>query len=151
MTADRLNNMRALLGEPPSGFAQLQDGRRVYTIVLPSTPRSINALGTRGSWKARHYGKKALQRELESYLMVHGVPRGCVSAVASAELRFPTKRRRDEGNYREPLEKALGDALVNGGWLPDDTPEHYRFERLEFVDEPGAAYTRISLMVSLSP
>lgn len=148
---DRLHATRELVGLEPRGFAELEDGRRLYTTTLPSTPRSINALGTRGSWKARHYAKKGLQSELETYLMVSGLPRNLTSVVASAALRFPTRRRRDEGNFREPLEKALGDALVNGGWLTDDTPEHFRFERLEFVDEPGAAYTRISLMVSLSP
>ena len=52
-------------------------------------------------------------------------------------LRFPARRRRDSGNYRVMLEKALGDALVEGGWLPDDTPEHYEFGGVTFTE--GAA------------
>lgn len=130
-----------------SGILGAPEPQSIYTLTLPSTPRSINALGTRGSWKARHFAKKGLERELQTYLMVAGVPRNLTRVVASATLRFPTRRRRDEGNFREPLEKALGDALVSGGWLPDDTPEHYRFDRLEFSDEPGSAFTRISLLV----
>jgi hypothetical protein len=53
------------------------------------------------------------------------VPGGRVEA--SAVLLVPDRRGRDEGNYRTPLENALGDALVRGAWLPDDTPAHYRF------------------------
>ena len=148
ISPDRLQKARKILGQEPRGFALLEDGRRIYTLTLLSTPRSINALGTRGSWKARHYAKKGLESELQTHLMVAAVPRNIQRVVASAQLRFPTRRRRDEGNFREPLEKALGDALVSGGWLPDDTPEHFRFERLEFVSEPGSAYTRISLAVT---
>ncbi|HEX4305299.1 MAG TPA: hypothetical protein VHZ54_04630 [Solirubrobacterales bacterium] len=37
------------------------------------------------------------------------------------------------------LEKALGDALVEGGWLADDTPDHYRFGAVDFAKAAVAA------------
>jgi hypothetical protein len=75
-------------------------------------------------------------------------PRGQIAFVqAAAVARFTTQRPRDEGNFRAPLEKALGDALVGdrrawpmGRWLPDDTAEHYRFQGMAIaVDrrQPG--------------
>lgn len=59
--------------------------------------------------------------------MEQGVPRKLKSARAKATIRFKQRRRRDEGNFRVILEKALGDALVEGGWLEDDTSDYYRF------------------------
>lgn len=63
----------------------------------------------------------------------------------TASLRFPVKRRRDEGNFRALIEKALGDALQNGGWIPDDTPELYRFGELKFDDKTGPPQTSLLL------
>ena len=77
--------------------------------------------------------------------MASGVPRGQSSVYASAELTFPTKRRRDEGNYRTPLEKALGDVLVSGRWLTDDTPDHYRFGGVVFSSTAGPHNTVLTL------
>ena len=41
--------------------------------------------------------------------------------------------------------RALGDALVNGGWLPDDTPEHFRFGALVFEVVSGVRATRVHI------
>jgi hypothetical protein len=41
------------------------------------------------------------------------------------------------------VEKALGDALTNGGWLADDTAEQYTFGAIEF--EKGRKRTTIRL------
>lgn len=67
--------------------------------------------------------------------------------VTHAVLRFPQYRHRDEGNFRVPLEKALGDTLVSGNWLEDDTPAFYSFGPLTFADEPGPKRTRLTLAV----
>jgi hypothetical protein len=81
-------------------------------------------------------------------------PREQVDFVeAAASLRFTTKRRRDEGNFRATLEKALGDALVGdraawpeGRWIPDDTRDHFRFGDIDFhVDEREPALTVIAI------
>jgi hypothetical protein len=72
-------------------------------------------------------------------LMEQRVPRALASVSAKATIRFKQHRRRDEGNFRVILEKALGDALVEGGWLSDDTPDLYRFGVVELfapVDRP---------------
>jgi hypothetical protein len=47
-------------------------------------------------------------------------------------MTFTLRRDRDEGNFRFFLEKALGDALQNGGWLKNDTPDQYRFSTVDF-------------------
>lgn len=84
-----------------------------------------------------------MQGELELLLLTTELPRRLMSVEATAVLFFPVARRRDEGNYRWLLEKALGDALVNGGWLPDDTPDRYRFSRVEF--SRGDSLTRVRI------
>jgi hypothetical protein len=54
------------------------------------------------------------------------------AAHATAELVFKVNRRRDEGNFRSALEKALGDALVERGYLRDDTPDRFTFGKVTF-------------------
>jgi hypothetical protein len=114
-----------------------------YVVALPDTPPSFNEVGHTGNRWAWTKAKKLWQRDMETGLMVNQVPRGLVSVTAAAILHFPTKRRRDEGNYRTLLEKCLGDALVNGGWLDDDTPDQFRFMGVEFAD--GAKETMLIL------
>lgn len=111
----------------------------------PVTPPSFNQVGHTGNRWAWTRAKKEWQQRLEVLLMQTGMPRNWSRIEAFAVLRFPTRRRRDEGNYRTLLEKALGDALVNGRWLPDDTPEHFAFLRVAFANEPGPHRTTIHL------
>lgn len=115
-----------------------------YEVLLPYTPPSLNRSG-RAHPKAQHRIKTALQRDLEVLLLEAKVPRPVTSVFATAVMRFPTVRRRDEGNHRWLLEKALGDALVNGGWLSDDTPLYYRFGRVAFSPAQGPCVTIIQL------
>lgn len=77
--------------------------------------------------------------------MIAQVPRGLESVTATAELRFKQRRRRDEGNFRVILEKALGDALVEGGWLADDTADHFRFGLLELSAPSPEPVTEVHL------
>lgn len=116
-------------------------------LEINTVPPSLNALQY-GHWTRTRKQKRAWQSELEILLMAAGAPRGWKSAHASATLRFPQGRRRDEGNYRYLLEKALGDALVNGGWLPDDTPEHFRFGRVLIEADPGPARSLVAVHFS---
>lgn len=113
-------------------------------IELAYCPPTLNKVG-RQHWRATQKAKKQLQSDLEQLLLVAQLRRGLDMVVCSAVLRFPQRRSRDEGNYRWLLEKALGDALVNGGWLEHDTPEHYRFERVVFDPERGPNRTVITL------
>jgi hypothetical protein len=107
-----------------------------YVLALPDTPPSFNAVGHSGSrWKWTR-AKRDWQRNFETLLRVERVPRELPKVTAAAVLRFPTAVRRDVVNYRTILEKCLGDALVNGGWLEDDTPEFFAFGSIEFAKGP---------------
>lgn len=75
-------------------------------------------------------------------LLAARVPKPLPPVRASAVLRFSSKRKRDEGNFRSVLEKALGDALQLG-WLEDDTPEFFTFGDLSFDEETGTPLTKI--------
>lgn len=101
------------------------------TLSIPGTPPSLNQVGYRSHWSVGRREKQKWEGFLAIALMEQRVPRGLKSVFASAELRFKQKRRRDEGNFRALLEKALGDVLQTG-WLPDDTPEYFRFGAVEF-------------------
>jgi len=120
---------------------------RATGVALGYLPTSFNVT-SHAHWTRVRRAKQELQRDLELVLLAApGLPRPIPGGhvEASATLLVPDRRRRDEGNYRTPLEKALGDALVNGGWLPDDTPEHYRFGEVVFEVVPGVRATRLHI------
>jgi hypothetical protein len=111
-------------------------------------PRSMNRApqrSSRGAGVARHRAKKALQADLAMSLLAANVPRpipgGRVRATAT--VYSPTRRRRDEGNYRTGLEKSLGDALAPHDrdapfrWLDDDQPPAFTFGAVTFELDPG--------------
>lgn len=97
------------------------------TLSIPGTPPSFNAIGYRSHWAVGRRHKQQWQQFLSIALMEQRVPRGLKAVSVTAEIRFKQRRRRDEGNFRVILEKAFGDALVEGGWLPDDTGDEYHF------------------------
>lgn len=109
------------------------------------TPPSFNSVGSRGGQQVFHRKKKEWQSIFETLLMSTGFPRDWQEMTVVVRLTFPEKRRRDEGNFRALLEKALGDALVNGRWIPDDTPEHFFFERVHFEQQTGKPKTTVEL------
>jgi hypothetical protein len=104
----------------------------VVTLNIPGTPPSYNTQA-HAHWTKVRKAKQDWQSYCEIALMEMRVPRELKRVAATAQLLFTLQRRRDEGNFRVVLEKALGDALVNGGWLPDDTPEHYQFGAIELL------------------
>ncbi len=110
-------------------------------IWIGDTPPSLNRVaGNRWGWAKN---KRRWQNDIALLLMAERLPRGLRRVEASAVLSFKQRRRRDEGNFRALLEKALGDAMVEGGWLPDDTPDHYRFGAVTFA--LGSPRTAIDL------
>lgn len=115
----------------------------VTVVELPIVPDSFNK--TRfAPWYVSRAANQQLKETLGWSLLASDLPRGLEEVTVGAALRFPTRRRRDEGNFRTPLEKALGDALVEGGYLADDTPDHFRFDRVVFLQEPGPAQTLLT-------
>jgi hypothetical protein len=100
------------------------------TLSIPGTPPSFNKVGLHSHWAAGRKAKQDWEQWLQIALLEQRVPKGLSSVVAQATIRFKQRRRRDEGNFKPLLEKALGDVLQNG-WIENDTPEHYRFGAVE--------------------
>jgi hypothetical protein len=100
------------------------------TLRIPGTPPSFNKVGLHSHWAVGRKAKQDWEQWLSIALMEQKVPRGLKRVEATATLRFKQRRKRDEGNFRALLDKALGDVLQAGGWLADDTPDFYRFGEL---------------------
>jgi hypothetical protein len=116
-------------------------------VNLPLVPMSYNAQRYT-HWRKVRRMNRPLVESLTLMLRNRGIPQPCAAIRAEAELTFPTLRRRDEGNFRTPLEKALGDVLVKEGFLTDDTPEQFRMGRVTFAPHKGPAATRLTLLLT---
>lgn len=109
------------------------------TLSIPGTPKSFNQVGLHSHWTVGRAEKQRWEGWLAIALLEQRVPKRLKHVEATATLRFKQRRRRDSGNFRPLLEKALGDILVSNGYLPDDTSDLYRFGRVELfapVDRP---------------
>lgn len=131
--------------------------RGTTALDIPRTPKSFNAAGARDP---RGFHKAKTEWEFELALLMRDPDKGLPgwptgpqlqTVTASAVLTFAHKRKRDEGNFRVLLEKALGDALQggkhwpDGKWIPDDTSEHYSFRGVVISPDLGAAQTLLTL------
>jgi hypothetical protein len=110
-------------------------------------PPSLNVLGD-GNRFAYRAMKEAWEGLFVALLTEAGLD-SCGRIVAEGEITFPDRKRRDQGNHRFLLEKALGDALVIGGWLEDDDWAHYEFGGLAQRYEKGVCRTRLMLFPGL--
>lgn len=108
-------------------------------------PDSLNVGGSSENARAYQRKKRIWQGILTELLEGSGLPRGLERIDAEGTICFPTRARRDQGNFRFMLEKALGDALVEGGWLADDDWARYEFGALRRADQAGRAATSILL------
>lgn len=119
-------------------------------LAYADTPPSYNTF-MHAHWRTVRNHKQVWQLLFENLLTASPLrrlqPGESRFIYAEGILTFPLRRRRDEGNFRVVLEKALGDALTNGRWLADDTTEFYRFGKLLIEEEPGPARTLICLTV----
>ena len=103
---------------------------RKFELELGNVPPSQNT--RRGEhWSKTRKRKSDLQGDLMIVLLHQKVPKKLVRVHATAVITLPKNRRRDEGNYRDVIEKALGDTLQLG-WLPDDTPDYFTFGEITF-------------------
>lgn len=119
-------------------------GRAKTHIEHAGAPPSMNVLGS-GNQFVYQAHKKAWQEALIDHLEQADLPRPLARIVAEGEVTFPDRRKRDQGNHRFFLEKALGDALTAGGWLEDDCWEMFEFGGLAAVYEKGVSRTRLLL------
>jgi hypothetical protein len=113
-------------------------------VWIGQLPPSMNAL-MYAHWRKRRDAKRAWQNDLHVVLLAEQLPRPLAHVTATANLIVPTRQRRDEGNFRWLIEKALGDALTAGGWLADDDPRYYTFGALSFEHVPRVSRTEITL------
>jgi hypothetical protein len=115
-------------------------------------PPSVNPLVSgAGAGNAQIYAaqKRQWQSLLIDLLSASGLPRPLERVLVEGEATFPTRQRRDQGNHRFLIEKALGDALVEGRWLRDDSWEQYEFGNLMASYEKGVSATRLILFPTL--
>jgi hypothetical protein len=110
-------------------------------------PPSLNALGDGNRFAYRNL-KVAWETRFLQLLGDTDLPHGLGRVTVEGVITFPTRARRDQGNYRFLLEKALGDALTAGGWLTDDDWTHYEFGGLQARYEKGVARTELLLFPS---
>lgn len=113
---------------------------------LPPSMNDSKGSGYRRNHFAAARAKKTWEGVCMAMLLKARVPRNYSRViVAEMVLYVPDRRRRDAGNYRMLIEKCLGDCLQKGGWLPDDTPEHYSFRdvRFEYVKGERAMELRL--------
>jgi hypothetical protein len=125
-------------------------------IELPRVPPSMNTNEIRSHWTGFQKAKKEWQDyfavELMSLQARQHIRRGAYQrAIAGGFLRFSLRAsRRDTGNYKQLLEKALGDALTiseatprDKRFIPDDDNVRFYFGGVEFEEERGPDRTRI--------
>lgn len=113
-----------------------------HTVSLNDNGAAANSFGYQAI-------KKSWGERLVELLDASGLPRGLGRVEARGQMCFPDRQRRDQGNYRFLIEKALGDALVTGGWLPDDDWLRYEFGRLDYTYEKGRSWTALTLFPEL--
>ena len=110
-------------------------------------PPSYNSIGGgRGTGAAAMVGANLMQAWKEIFvdlLESSPLPKGLARVFVEGEATFPDRTRRDQGNCRVVIEKALGDALKDGGWIEDDRWEMYEFGQLTMVVEPGRSALRL--------
>ena len=126
----------------------LRCGRNKGDRAHYGAPESFNVLASgKGSGNAMVYAslKERWQGFLLDLLADSGLqPQERI--YVEGEITFPDNRDdRDQGNFRVVIEKALGDALQEGGYLVRDDWSRYEFGGLTMKVEPGVSATRLML------
>ena len=106
-------------------------------------PPSLNVFGSSANQFVYQGLKKTWQEILDALLRDARLPKPLGKVMAEGRVCFPTRTRRDQGNYRFLLEKALGDTLTAGGWLEDDDWTRYEFGNLAYVYEARVSWTEL--------
>ena len=117
-------------------------------------PQSLNIAGSGGNHFTYQAAKQAWQEMWTARLEASGLPKGLGAVTVEGQVAFPTRGRRDQGNFRYMLEKSLGDALAEGGWIEDDSwypVRRFEFGGLDAKHAPGESWTRLLIFPSLAP
>lgn len=128
-------------------------GKGKRDMVHAGVPPSFNAMQQGQHTGRSHFVYQALKHgwmdALKELLDETELPQPLAHVHAEGLLCFPDRRERDQGNFRVLLEKALGDVLVDGGWLPDDSWSYYEFGNLRRTYAKGEAWTQVTLAPTL--
>ncbi len=108
-------------------------------------PPSLNVHGSGANVFTYQTMKQNWMERLTQLLRESGLPKGLASVRARGQVCFPDRQRRDQGNFRFLIEKALGDALVKGGWLEDDDWSRYQFGDLDYAYDKGQSWTALTI------
>lgn len=125
-------------------------GRAKTNPLHHGPPPSLNVQGSGANHFAYQNAKKAWMERLTELLEGSDLPRGLAGVFVEGEATFPDRIRRDQGNFRYFVEKALGDALKAGQWIEDDDWERYEFGRLAKRYEKGVASMRLMIFPNVS-
>lgn len=128
----------------PSGRGCVECRQPRYALEHIGHSESLNALGD-GNRFAYRAMKTGWEQALTLALEASDLPRALERVTVEGLMCFPDRRRRDQGNHRFIVEKALGDALVTGGWLADDSWDHYEFGGLRMQHIKSESWTRLML------
>lgn len=125
-------------------------GRNKGDLAHFGAPKSYNAIGGgRGTGAAAMVGanlKQTWQRIFTELLEASKLPKGLEAVWVEGEITFPDRREdRDQGNFRVVIEKALGDALQEGGWIERDDWTRYEFAGLTMRIDPGRSATSVTI------
>ena len=124
-------------------------GRYKNDLAHFGAPPSFNAVsGGRGTGSAAMVAanlKKTWEQILREAIRPTGLPKDLGKVFVEGTIVFPDRGRRDQGNFRVILEKALGDVLVSEGHLSDDDWSRYEFGQLSMEVEPGVSATRLAI------
>lgn len=107
------------------------------------TGGSFNAFGSGANQFAWQGIKAHLMKIVTEKLTEAGLPKGLGHVLVEGRMTFPDRGRRDQGNFRIMWEKAVGDALKEGGWLEDDDWTRYEFGGLAYAYERGVSRTEL--------
>lgn len=130
--------------KPARGKGKCQRcGGKATALLHLGAPQSLNVAGSGGNHFAYQTAKHAWQERFAELLTAAGLPRDLAGVSVEGLVCFPDRHRRDQGNYRYLIEKALGDALVAGGWIEDDDWDRYSFGGLDYLYEKGESWTRL--------
>lgn len=125
-------------------------GRGKWTLPHLGCPRSINVSSSRGYEAFMGAMKLWVPRYVE-LLADTALPRPCGSIKVEGLICFPDRKERDQGNFRGPIEKALGDALQtrmgddNVPWLVNDNWSRFEFGDLRRHYQKDVSYTLLRL------
>lgn len=135
-------------GKKQRGCAVCKAGRLARDHL--GAPPSLNDGGSGMDRMAFQSLKKAWQGTLLGLLQATALPTGLDAVSVAGLVGFPTQQARDGGNYRWMVEKALGDALIDGGYLEDDC--FYPWDRYSFDDIQGTwSKGRSWLLLRIAP